>query len=145
MATLVALLVVAGWQWQQARLQRNEAERQRDTARVQLLAIEARRANKEAYAPDDIERAAALALESIELAHKSNRTTEADAVETVRSALSDLPLGVLSHGSQVWSLAVLPDGRLASSGADGNIKIWPKDGAGEPVILSQCGTAISLR
>ena len=35
----------------------------------------------------------------------------------------------------VQSLAVLPDGRLASGGDDGQIKLWPKDGTGEPVVL----------
>ena len=40
-------------------------------------------------------------------------------------------------GSSVQSLAVLADGRLASGGDDGNIKIWPKEGSGEPVVLSQ--------
>ena len=33
-------------------------------------------------------------------------------------------------------LAVLPDGRLASAGLDGQIKLWPKDGTGEPVVLA---------
>jgi WD40 repeat protein len=44
---------------------------------------------------------------------------------------------VLSHGSR-WglSLAVLADGRLASGGEDGKIKLWPKVGTGEPVVLS---------
>ena len=46
-----------------------------------------------------------------------------------------LPLLVLSHGSPVRSLAVLADGRLASGGDDGQIKLWPKDGTGEPVVL----------
>jgi hypothetical protein len=74
-------------------------------------------------------------LESIELAHKSNRPAEADAIETARNALNHLPLAVLSHGS--FSLTVLPDGRLASGGADGNIKLWPKDGTGAPVVLHE--------
>jgi WD40 repeat protein len=43
---------------------------------------------------------------------------------------------VLPHGSQVYSLAVLADGRLASAGLDSKIKLWPKDGTGEPVVLS---------
>jgi WD40 repeat protein len=38
-------------------------------------------------------------------------------------------------GHVVKSLAVLPDGRLASGGHDDFIKLWPKDGAGEPVVL----------
>ncbi|HXZ15382.1 MAG TPA: hypothetical protein VEH77_05320, partial [Roseiarcus sp.] len=33
------------------------------------------------------------------------------------------------------SLAVLADGRLASAGDDGLIKLWPKEGVGEPVVL----------
>jgi TIR domain len=44
---LVALLVGAGWQWQEARLQRNEAQVQRDSARIQLLAMQARRTEVE--------------------------------------------------------------------------------------------------
>jgi WD40 repeat protein len=47
---------------------------------------------------------------------------------------------VLSHGGGwVTSLAVLADGRLASGGRDGNIKLWPKEGTGEPVVLSHGG------
>ncbi len=40
------------------------------------------------------------------------------------------------HGSRVLSLAVLADGRLASGGGDGKIKLWPQEGMGEPVVLS---------
>ena len=32
---------------------------------------------------------------------------------------------VFSHGAGVSSLAVLADGRLASGGVDGMIKLWP--------------------
>ena len=42
------------------------------------------------------------------------------------------------------SLAVLADGRLASGGRDGNIKLWPKDGTGEPVVRSQGSPVTSL-
>ena len=133
-AVLVALLVAAGWQWQEARLQRNEAQLQRDKARMELLAMQARRA-AEGGAPNDIERAGALALSSIEIAHQSHRPAEADAIETARSVLIGLPLVVLSQGSRVESLAVLEDGRLASGSDDGNIKIWPKEGTNEPVVL----------
>jgi len=34
---------------------------------------------------------------------------------------------VLSHGSTIYSLAVLPDERLASGGNDGKIKLWLVD------------------
>ena len=34
---------------------------------------------------------------------------------------------VLQHGSEVWALAVLPDGRLASGGLEGKIKLWLVD------------------
>jgi hypothetical protein len=34
---------------------------------------------------------------------------------------------ILSHGSRVLSLAVLADGRLASSGDDGKIELWLVD------------------
>jgi WD40 repeat protein len=42
------------------------------------------------------------------------------------------------------SLAVLADGRLASGGLDGKIKLWPKDGKGDPVVLSQGSDILSL-
>jgi len=143
-AALFALLVFAGWQWQEARFQRNEAQVQRDHARTQLLAMQARRAAAEAETPDDIERAGALALESIETARKSDRPAGADAIEAARSALVGLPLTVHSHGSKVFSLAELKDGRLASGGEDGKIKIWPKKDTGEPVVRSHGSTVISL-
>jgi cytochrome c len=46
---------------------------------------------------------------------------------------------VISHGSQVKSLAALADGRLASAGNDGKIRLWPKEGASEPVVLTDAG------
>ena len=51
---------------------------------------------------------------------------------------------VLSHGGRVMSLAVLADGRLASGGDDGKIKLWPKEGTGEPVVLAHGGLVRSL-
>ena len=64
-AALVALLLVAFWQWQVAETHRGvaeaqtkEAQLQRDKARAQLLAMQARRADAEATSPDGIERAA---------------------------------------------------------------------------------------
>jgi WD40 repeat protein len=35
-------------------------------------------------------------------------------------------------------------GRLASGGSDGTIKLWPKEGTGEPVVLSHGGGVKSL-
>jgi WD40 repeat protein len=51
---------------------------------------------------------------------------------------------ILTHGSTVWSLTVLADRRLVSGGDDGNIKIWPKPGTGEPAVLSHPGIISSL-
>jgi WD40 repeat protein len=43
------------------------------------------------------------------------------------------------------ALAVLADGRLASGGEDGTIKIWPQDFKGEPVVLAwEKGRVVSL-
>ena len=134
-ALLVALLAVAFWQSQEARLQRNEAQLQRDKARAELLAMQARRADAGATLSDDIERAGALALESIEIARNSNWPAEADAIEVARGTVARLPLRRLYQGSSVLSLAMLPDGRLASGGEDGKIKIWPTEGTDEPVVL----------
>jgi WD40 repeat protein len=39
---------------------------------------------------------------------------------------------------------VLQDGRLASGGEDGRIKLWPQDGAGEPVVLTHGSPVRSL-
>ena len=48
------------------------------------------------------------------------------------------------HGSWVMSLAMLADGRLASGGDDGKIKLWPTDGTDEPVVLSHGSWVYSL-
>src|SRR5215211_5863793 len=37
---------------------------------------------------------------------------------------------------ELASMAVLPDGRLASEALDGQIKLWPKDSTGGPVVLA---------
>ena len=55
-----------------------------------------------------------------------------------------LPYFPAGHGSWVWSLAVLADGRLASGGDDGQIKVWPRDGVGKPVILQHGSPVRSL-
>jgi WD40 repeat protein len=128
--------VIAGWQ---AKL----AQNQRDKARAELLATQARRAT-EAGTPDDIGRAGALALESIWIAREHGWPAEADGIEAARSALIHLPLAVLSHGGQVLSLAALADGGMASGGYDGKIKIWPKENTGEPVTLMHGSPVLSL-
>ena len=139
------LAIFAGYHAYTAQNQTQAALKQvqveRDRVRTQQLAIQARR-SIEAASPEDVERAGALALESINLARKSNWPAEADALEVARSLLIDLPLGVLSQGSPVLALAVLVDGRLASGGLDGKIKLWPKDGMGAPEVLSR---GISVR
>ena len=111
------------------------------TARVLQLAMQAR-TDAELNTPDEIERAGALALTSIEIARKGNRPVEADAIEAVRSALIRLPLQVLWQDSPVLSLAPLPDGRLASGGYDGKIRLWPRERTGEPLVLSHSNKPI---
>ena len=112
---------------------------------MQLLAMQARRAEAQAWLPDVIELGGALALEAMEMARKTKRLAEADAVEAAASALVGLPLRVLGHsGHSVISLAALGDGRLASGGEDGKINLWPKEGTGEPVVLAHGGGVCSL-
>ena len=94
---LVALVVavLAGFAWSQ----KNEAQIERDKARIELLAMQARKADTEATSADDIEHAGALALESLRLARESKQPAEPDAIEAARSALIRLPLVVLAQGS----------------------------------------------
>jgi len=51
---------------------------------------------------------------------------------------------MLTHGAPVSSLAVLADGRQASAGDDGKIKLWPKEGTGEPVVLTHGARGLSI-
>jgi len=120
---------------EEVRQQRRARRLQRDKARAELLAMQARRS--ESTWSDDRERSGALALESIEIARNRKQPAEAEAIEVVRNAFAGLPLTVLQHGRELSSLVALPDGRLASGGDDGKIRIWPAEGTGPPVVLSQ--------
>jgi WD40 repeat protein len=144
MKALFALLFLLLWVAVLWNLAERQAHKEGERALIQLLAMEARRTSAEAVGPDGIERAGALALESIALAHDSNRPAEVDAIETVRSTLVQLPLANLAQGSRVRCLTTLPDGRLASGGFDGQVKLWPKSGAGEPLVLRQGSPVRSL-
>jgi hypothetical protein len=135
-AVFLLLTIAAGYQWR-------TASTERDKARTQLLAIQARRTDTEAASPNQIELAGALALESIQLAHQSNQPIQADAIETAGSLLNRLPMAVPAH-RPVDSLVVLADGRLASGSVDGTIKPWPKDLKGDPVVLQQGSNVRSL-
>jgi WD40 repeat protein len=55
-----------------------------------------------------------------------------------------LPFAILSQGSFVRALVVLGDGRLASGGKDGKIKLWPKDGGGDPEVLLHGSSVTSM-
>jgi hypothetical protein len=130
-----------------ANMATSQARVARDRAATQFLAIQARRAVAEADTPDRIEQVAALAVESIQLARNASRPAEADAVEAARFAVIGLPLQVLSHGKPYYavrSLVVLNDGRLASGGEDGKIKLWPLTDKGEPITLSHGSGVQSL-
>jgi hypothetical protein len=56
-------------------------------------------------------------------------------VDQMQLNLAGLAKSIESGDDRGPSL-VLVDGRLASGGGDGQIKLWPRDGVGEPVILS---------
>jgi len=126
-----------------AELQRTQAEFQRDKARTQLLARQARRTEREAQSLNEISFAGALALESIWLGQKINVATEPDAIETIRSVLMRQPLMTILHGAAVRFLVALPNGRLASEAEDGTIKLWPKNGRGEPMVLTHSDLGVS--
>jgi WD40 repeat protein len=123
---------------------RRKRELEYDRKRTRLLAMQARRAVGEADKADSIERGAALALESIAIARNGNQSSELDAIEASRIAMIRLPLRVLEHGSVIRSLVVLADGRLASGGEDGRIKLWPRNGEGDSVSLSHGSPVLSL-
>ena len=138
LGVIVALLLAAFGGWKTI-----EAGRSATLAQAGHLAGEARQSDLEATSADEVERAAALALESIAKSYgKETGLPEPDAIEAARSALSRLPLEVLSHGGRVSSMAWSADGRLASGGEDGRIKLWPKNGTGAPRVLSQ-GSRVS--
>lgn len=145
--TILLLLVLLGTAvnfWWDAREQRTQAEFQRDKARTQLLLMQARRIQKEAQWPEEIELAGGLALESLWLAQKTNLAEEVGAVEAARDTLARLPLVTLVHGGGgVTSLVVLADGRLASGSDDGTIKLWPTEGRGEPMTLVYSGGGVT--
>jgi hypothetical protein len=138
---LGTIAIIAGYKFYAAQQRADDNAR---AARVELLAIQARRAEAQKYAPDVIELGGALALEAMEMARKAKRPVEADATEAAASALVGLPFMVLTHGALVRSLAVLADGRLASGGAGGKITLWPKEGTGEPVVLTHDAEVLSL-
>src|SRR5271166_4390759 len=135
---VVAFLLAAFGGWKTL-----EANRSAELAQAGHLAGQARRADLEATSADEVERAAALALESIAKSDgKGTALPEADAIEAARSTLSRLPLVVLLQGSRVSSMAWLPDGRLASGGDDGTVKLWPKDGSDKPEKTLSLGSPI---
>jgi len=140
LAGVVAAVVLAAFGGYQAWIaNQNEAKalEAATKARIQVLAAQARRTVTSANTSDEIGIAGALALESIALARASNLPVEADAIEAAHAALNQLPLkGLARGGGAVMSLAALADGRLASCGG-GKVWLWPQEGAGEPVVLSQ--------
>jgi hypothetical protein len=76
---LVLLLVAAGWQWQEARLQRNEALNSSEIMRAESCwpcKLDGRTWRRHHHTTS--RRAGALAFESIEIARKSNRPIEID-------------------------------------------------------------------
>jgi hypothetical protein len=96
---LAVIAMVAGYEFYSAKRRADEnavaAQVERDKARAELLAMQAHRAEAQEYSSDLIELGGALALEAMEMARKTKRPTEADAVEAAASAPGRLPLRVL--------------------------------------------------
>lgn len=134
---LLALTLAATWFGYAATLSAQEALDQRDVARAQLLATQARRAVAEAGGPDQIELAGALSLESMEVSRNRGRPSETEAVEAARHALARLPLRTIQvgQGVQVRALAHLGDGQLAIGGSDGRIRL-PATSCGRDVVVA---------
>jgi hypothetical protein len=85
---------IAGLEFYAARQRAHEnavaAQVERDKARAELLAMQARRAEAQEHSSDLIELGGALALEAMEMARQAKRPAEADAVEAAASALVGL-------------------------------------------------------
>jgi hypothetical protein len=68
--------------------------------------------------------------------HKHRIDAEAQCARELRFCASGNPV-VLIIRNFVRALVVLPDGRLAGGDDDGNIRLWSRDGAGKPSVLTQ--------
>jgi WD40 repeat protein/transcriptional regulator with XRE-family HTH domain len=118
---VVALLLggLAVVQWRQADLQRQAAERERQTAVARELAFQA----------DAVRRGSAVLLpRSVLLAAETlKRFPSREAESTLRQGLALLsrPMLSLSASARVQQIAYSPDGQyLASAEADGGARIW---------------------
>ena len=141
-AVALLLAVFGGYEAYSASQQRDKADRATGIARNEALsnrrlyeqahgrviAEQAFRLTLKRTSAASIERGGALALASIAESHARNALPEADAIEAASNALSLLPLRIISQGSEIRSLVAFPDGRLASGGADGTIRLWDSNG-----------------
>ena len=115
------------------------------TARVQLLAAQARRFDSAPRTAPQLERAGALSLESVNLAREGERALEVDAVETAQDVTARLPLAALRHGQEaITALVQLADGQLASAGQDRRLVVWNAPDTGSPRDLAGDGRISSL-
>jgi len=106
---LFALLVAAGWEWNQARLQRNEAQLQRDIALSRLVATQSQTHLRE----ERLDLALLLATES------GNVLTEGAATIPNTFEMRGSLLTALTHGSAPIT-AYLRGGNLFAFSPDGN-------------------------